>query len=264
MGLLVGAYIYFGTMGSQEEGPLEIICIGTKDDADSTLICQKGAAILIDTGEEKDAEHILETLEEQQIEKLDYLILSHQDVDHVGGAKAVLEEIPVDYVIESPYEEQGEQMIALNEYIEERGIPVLYPNHTLRVRTGQMQVLVYPPLEKHYNDNNNYSLAVLITHQNVNLMFAGDALRKRSEELLMIGWPHIDLYKVAHHGRQNAASKELFDCLAPTYGVVTSKSADRGIVEAAEENNTELFYTGMGDCSFISNGQQLIPDRESQ
>lgn len=262
IGLLLGAYVYFRTVGNQGDGPLTVICVGTEGDADSTLLCQSGAAVLIDTGEEKDAEHILAVLREQQVDRLDYLILSHGDADHIGGAKAVLAEIPVGCVVESPYEEAGEKMTELNEYLREQGIPVLYPTRTWRLHAGQMQILAYPPLEKHYNDNNNASLVTLVQHENVNLLFAGDALRKRSEELLMIDWPKIDLYKVPHHGRQNTASGELFERLKPEYGVVTAKSADEAILEAAERNQTRLFYTRDGDCRFVSDGQRLLPETE--
>ena len=70
----------------------------------------------------------------------------------------------------------------MNDALQQAHIPVIYPTRTLRMRAGQIRFLVYPPLEKHYNDENNYSLAVLVQHGRVNELFAGDALRKRGEE----------------------------------------------------------------------------------
>ena len=88
-------------------------------------------------------------------------------------------------------------------------------------------------------------------------LFAGDALRKRSEELLLIDWPEVDLYKVPHHGRANSATGALFDALQPHYAVVTAKSADEAVLQAAQRNHTQLFYTADGDCTFISDGSTL-------
>lgn len=260
--LLLGSYVWLANEKETAKGPVKIITMQTKDDADCILLYQDGAAILIDTGEQQDAEHILEVLKQNNITKLDCMILSHSDKDHVGGALAVLQAIPVERVVESPYEEANERMLEINHYLETNGIPVLYPTRTWRLQAGGMQVLVYPPLEKHYNDSNNYSLAVLVQHEKVNLLFAGDALRKRSEELLLIDWPRIDLYKVPHHGRKNSMSREMFEVLQPQYGVVTAKSADEDVLKAASEMGTELFFSGEQECCFISDGEILTIEKE--
>lgn len=257
IGLLLGAYLFFGKDRVNGDGTVKMVAIQTKEDADSTLLCCEGAAVLIDTGEEQDAEHILEVLVQSGVEKLDCLILSHSDADHIGGALKILNEIPVGQVVESPYEETTEAMLEINAYLKQEKIPIIYPAHTWHCTAGAMQLLVYPPLEKHYNDDNNYSLAVLVQHQEVNFLFAGDALRKRSEELLLIDWPQIALYKVPHHGRKNSASKDLFDKVHPQYGVVTSQKADSDILRAAEENDTKLLFTGDGDICLVSDGRQL-------
>ena len=264
LGGLFVAWFWTGPGERPGEGPVQVVCINTIGDADSTLLCQQGAAVLIDTGDEQDAEHILEILRQYQVKKLDYLILSHYDSDHIGGAQTILEQIPVGIVVAPDQSTEDERVIGLKAYLEEEKIPILYPVRTHRMSAGQMQLVVYPPLERHYNDNNNYSLAVLTRHQKVNMMFAGDALRKRSEELLHIDWPSVDLYKVAHHGRENAATGELFDRLTPVYGVVTEKRADQAVLEGANRNHTELFYTGWGDCRFLSDGEQLVFEGEGR
>ena len=260
--VLLGSYVWLANETETATGPVKIITIQTKDDADCTLLYQDGAAVLIDTGEEQDAEHIVEVLKQNNITKLDCMILSHSDKDHVGGALAILQTIPVERVVESPYEEANERMLEINHYLEANGITVLYPTRTWRLQAGGMQLLIYPPLEKHYNDSNNYSLATLVQHENVNLLFTGDALRKRSEELLLIEWPKIDLYKVPHHGRKNSKSRDMFEVLQPQYGVVTAKSADGDVLEAALEVGTELFFSGEQECCFISNGEILTIEKE--
>ena len=261
IGLLMGTYLFLAKETGNDEGTVRIIAIGTKEDADSTLLCQGKSAVLIDTGEEQDADHILEVLMQNGVEKLDCMILSHSDSDHIGGAWKILKMIPVAQVVESPYEEPTEEMLSVNAYLEENHIPIVYPSHTWHLSIGQMQLLVYPPLEKHYNDNNNYSLAVLVQHKKVNLLFTGDALRKRSEELLLVDWPEITLYKVPHHGRKNSASIELFERIHPQYGVVTAQNADYDILEAAKKNNTQLLFTGEGDVCFISDGKQITLEK---
>lgn len=237
-------------------GPVTTVCIQTENDADSILLVQDGAAILIDAGEEVDAPHILKVLRQYNVEELDYFILTHGDQDHVGGAAQVLAEVPAKRVVQ-PYYEAGETVDALNASLEQAGVPITYPTRTLRLRAGEIRFLVYPPLEGHYNDTNNYSLAILVQHGQVNQLFTGDILRKRSEELLQTDWPAVDLYKVPHHGRANSATETLFDVLQPRFAVVTAASSDKAVREAAQRNDTQLFYTAYGDCTFVSDGNTL-------
>lgn len=257
LGALAGTLYFFLEERHTGSGPVTTVCIQTQKDADSTLIVQDGAAILIDAGEEADAAHILEVMRQYGVETLDYFILTHGDQDHVGGAAEVLAEIPAKTVIQ-PYYEAGPEVQTLNNWLKQAHIPVMYPTRTLRLHAGQIRFLVYPPLEKHYNNENNYSLAVLVQHGRVNALFTGDALRKRSEELLLIDWPAVDLYKVPHHGRANGASETMFDRMQPQFAVVTAKTADEAIVNAAQRNKTQLFYTAQGDCIFVSDARQML------
>lgn len=256
LGVLVLALRHTANPANAAGGPVATVCIHTKNDADSILLVQDGAAILIDAGEETDAPHILEVLQQYGVEELDYFILTHGDKDHAGGAARILSQIPARRVIQ-PYYEAGERVQSLNAMLDEMGIPVIYPARTLRLQAGEMRFLVYPPLEGHYTDDNNYSLAVLVEHGQVKQLFTGDALRKRSEELLLIDWPEVDLYKVPHHGRANSATGALFDALRPRYAVVTAQSADEAVLQAAQRNHTQLFYTADGDCTFVSDGSTL-------
>ena len=53
--------------------------------ADCAILLSQDTCVMIDTGEEQDAEHILTLLEQEQVEKIDCLILTHPDKDHIGG-----------------------------------------------------------------------------------------------------------------------------------------------------------------------------------
>lgn len=259
LGVLAAGLFLAARPAAQASGPVNVICIQTGNDADATLLYQQGAAVLIDTGEQEDAAGILETMTGLGIERLDYLILSHPDADHIGGAMEILRQIPAGCVVQPYCTVESELLSELNAWLAGQDIPVLYPTHTRRLKAGKLQLLVYPPLEKHYHDTNNYSLAVLARHGNVSMLFTGDAQRKRSEELLLIDWPQVDLYKVPNHGRANQNTQALFSALRPTFAVVTSKSADQAVLDAARECDTALFYTAPGDCIFVSDGHTLAP-----
>ena len=256
--VIAGLYVLYTEISDRDSGsgPVHIEFIATQKDADATLICQDGFAMLIDTGEEEDAEAVLSKLKEYNVEELNYLILSHGDKDHIGSVKQVINAVSVKKVI-APYYTGSDDMKQLLQDIKDANIPILYPAHNMHISAGEIDINCYPALEKHYSDENNYSLAVLIKHHDVNMLFTGDALRVRSEELQRIHWKNICLYKVPHHGRSNSQSINLFEDVNPQIAVVTSDECDRDITKAANNCNSMLLFTRPDGLSFVSDGKTL-------
>lgn len=246
-----------GFSRAKSEGELQVRILRTKEDADCMVLQQGKNAVMIDTGEAQDGKYITEALRETGIAQLDALILTHPDQDHIGGALAVLQAVSVEKVIEPYYDGEKEELEAIKTYCEKEGIQVYYPNHVWKIRTGYVNLVVYPPQEKHYKEDNNYSLAVLAEHGKVKLFFGGDALRKRSEELMTLHLPEVDLYKVPYHGRSNRASDELFETLHPDYAVVTSDTADEEIIQCSEKCGSRLLFSREADVVFCSDGEGL-------
>lgn len=63
--------------------------------ADSTLITINNKTMLIDSGNDSDGYYIADFLKAQNINKIDYLILTHYDEDHIGGAYKIIEELDI-------------------------------------------------------------------------------------------------------------------------------------------------------------------------
>lgn len=237
--------------------PVEVSFLELKEDADCILIQQGEVNVLIDTGEKQDAHKIVNYLQNKNVSCIEYLILTHPDLDHIGGAMDVIDNFKVKNIIQPYYPKGNKELEKLNKKIELQGIPIIYPTLTRRFSIGEMSILIYPPLEKHYTKDNNYSLATLIKHGKVNMLFAGDAEKKRLEEMLLVNWQNIDLCKIPHHGRASINSERFIRILHPAYAVVTSKNADEIIKETCKAINTQVFYTGTGDKVFYSNGDVL-------
>lgn len=250
--------IHMQNIKKSEQGSLvEISFLGLSGDADSILLQQGQANVLIDTGEKQDSDKIINYLKEKNVNTIEYLILTHPDKDHIGSASDVIKNFKVKNIIEPYYPKSNELLDKLNRKIKEENIPIIYPILTRKFSVGEMSLVVYPPLEKHYSKDNNYSLATLINHGNVNMLFAGDAEKKRLDEMLLTNWRNIELLKIPHHGRANSNSERFIRAVSPTYAVVTSNNSDDIIKKTCEEIKTQLLYAGTGDQVFTSNGKIL-------
>ena len=67
------------------------------------------AVMVIDCGEKEDGEEVLDYLAQKGAGKVDILLITHCDKDHVGGADTVVEGIPVDRILMPDYEGTGKQ-----------------------------------------------------------------------------------------------------------------------------------------------------------
>lgn len=63
--------------------------------SDSILITINGYTMLIDTGNDSDGYYISEFLKAQNINKIDYLILTHLDEYHIGGTYKIIQELNI-------------------------------------------------------------------------------------------------------------------------------------------------------------------------
>ncbi|MFZ2539981.1 MAG: MBL fold metallo-hydrolase [Oscillospiraceae bacterium] len=238
--------------------PVEISFLELKEDADCILIQQGKLNVLIDTGKKQDAQKVVNYLQEKDVSSIEYLILTHPDKDHIGSTLDILDNFEVKNIIQPYYPKNNEDLKKLNDKANTNGIRIIYPTLTRKFSIAEMDLLIYPPLEKNYEKDNNYSLVTLVKHGKVSMLFTGDSEKKRIEELLLVSWTKVDLCKIPCHGRANMNSQQFIRATQPTYAVITSNDADEIIKETCEELNTKLFYTGLGDKVFYSDGKILM------
>lgn len=237
--------------------PARIVFAGTKDDADCAILRSRDACVVIDTGEEQDAAHILELLCREEAGQIDCLILTHPDKDHIGGAPILLENIPVKQIVTPCYDREKETYDALLEQAEEQGVNVLTLTDSQVFYYGELTVRIWPPEKKHYEKDNDYSLAALVEHGGVRLFFAGDAQKKRMKELLTYRLSQVDLYKVSHHGRDLTTGARLILSIQPAYAVVTADAPGPEIERALRAADARVICTRGRDAVFISDGECL-------
>ena len=235
--------------------PMEIIFIGTEDDADCTLLINRDKTVMIDTGEAQDYEAISQTLKAYGISRIDCLILTHPDKDHIGNALEILKNYSVSQVVEPYYDLENDRYEAVNDWIEAERVSCLIPTRERKLILGDMRLTVYPPEKFSYDNDNNYSLAVHVSHGNTQLFFAGDAMRKRTEELLELSVENVDLYKMSYHGRGYDGVEALLEKMSPDIVVVTARQAEPEGEELLA--GYQVYYTVNAGAWFVSDGERL-------
>lgn len=261
--LAVGALLVFSFWLSAPAGnttavqPLEIAFIGTTEDADCILLWQPGYTMMIDTGEEADGDAILDFLEDEGIDRIDLLVLTHPDKDHIGSAARILEAVEVGTLLEPDYTGEKKRLEEVRETADRLGVPREQLTSRWQHTAGALTVTIYPPERNDYDGENNYSLATLVEHGQVAMLFPGDAKNKRLSELMDYDWPAISLYKLPHHGRYSENSAAFFLELHPDHTVVTASQPDETLRAIGTSMGTR-WYSSVGQTvRFTSDGETL-------
>lgn len=252
----LGKYITKNTKVTDLSQNMEITFFGLGE-ADSTLIRHGNKTLLIDTGEAKDSPYIIKAILDLGIKKIDYLILTHPDKDHIGGALDIIKYFKVGEIVQSSFQKGSELQNLLNEEVSRRQIPVIIPEKEYDLNIGQASIKIFNAEEGNYKKSNDNSLLTLINHGELNYFFGGDAEKKRINEALEYNLPNIKLYKVPHHGRINSGSEDMIKKLLPEIAIITSVEGDLEILEVFKKYNTEVYVTRNQTIRFLSNGIEL-------
>jgi len=231
--------------------------------ADAIILQTENHVVLIDAGKEKNGAEVLEYLQNEKIAKLDYLIITHFDKDHVGGADRVLRNIPVENIIQPYYtrdSKQYKQYIAILEEVEITPLPL---TETLTFTLDDVEFTVYPSGRTDYGEDdpdNEWSLVVSARHEENSFLFAGDAIGERLQELLAMETLEHTFLKVPHHGKYDKSSGRFLEAVSPQYAVITcskSSSPSGKVLKKLKELGTEVYLTQEGNVICVSDGSSI-------
>ncbi len=235
---------------------------------DAILIETVGHAMLIDSGYDDTAGILLDYMKEQSIDYLDYLLITHFDKDHVGGADRILRKVETETVFQPDYESDSGQYQEYEEAMAESGIAPVSVTETMELSMGGADFLIYPPQQEEYKEeDNDFSLVVSMTCGERRFLFAGDCEKERLKELLAqdeFSLRH-DVLKVPHHGRKEKNSEEFLKAVMPAAAVITSseeKPADEEICRVLEEMQTEIYFTQNGAVTCLCDEKEIWVTQE--
>ena len=230
--------------------------------ADAILLTTANGAVLIDAGEKGFGKTILAYLEEMGVEKLDYLIVTHFDQDHVGGAAKVLNNIAVGTVLQSNCPKDSEEYEKYVKALANADIKPVTVRETYTFTLDGVTYSVDPPRQTKYSsdNSNNSSLIVSVVNGENRFLFMGDAETERLAEFLDANDTTCDVLKLPHHGKDEPLLSALLASTKPAYAVITSSDEEpesAATVEALEAAGAQVLLTREGAVTLRSDGNRI-------
>ena len=175
--------------------------------------------ILIDTGknEYKIKNEVIPYLKSIGIKKIDYLIITHGDLDHMGEGINLVNNFKVEKVIFNcgPYNDLEQELIKV---LDKKKIKYYSCIKELNIDNNKLYFLQ----TKEY-DNENDNSNVIYSELNVyKFMFMGDAgIDKEKDILDKYNLSNVDVLKVGHHRSKTSSSKEFINVINPKYSIIS-------------------------------------------
>ncbi len=234
--------------------------------ADAILLTTANSAVLIDAGEKGFGKTILDYLEKTGVERLDYLIVTHFDQDHVGGAAKVINNIAVGAVLQSNRPKDSEEYEKYVKALDNAGIEPLTVRDAYAFTLDGVTYAVDPPRKNSYaeDESNNSSLIVSVTNGENRFLFTGDAQTERLAEFLDANDTVYDVLKLPHHGKDEPLMSALLESTGPAYAVITSSDDEpesATVVGELERAGVTVLLTRAGAVTLRSDGNRIEVSR---
>lgn len=197
---------------------LEVVMFDVGE-ADSMLIStpSKKVNILIDTGRGIDINNIIIYLKSIGISKLNYLIITHGDEDHIGGALYLIDNFKVDNVIlnKGDYTELEVELIT---HLKNKNIK--YTNNINKIPL--LGSYMYLLNTKKFSNENDNSIVTYFEYQKYKFLFMGDSSSKTEEYLINnYNLANISFLKVGHHGSNTSSSTHFINKINPKVSLIS-------------------------------------------
>ena len=194
---------------------------------DSILVSfpNNGSNVLIDTsGDTMNYESsnnvgnkIIPYLKTVGITKIDYLVISHGDFDHMGEAINLVNNFEVDNIVFNCGEFNNLEN-ELIEVLDRKKIKYYLCIKELNIDKYKLQFLN----TKEYDNENDNSSVIYFNYNSYKFLFMGDAgVEKEKDILEKYNISDIDVLKVGHHGSKTSSDKKFIDEIKPKYSIIS-------------------------------------------
>lgn len=178
-----------------------------------------------DAGEEV----VVPFLESQGIEKIDMVVATHPDYDHMGGLIAVLNsDITVDMVLDCGIPHTTKTYQKFMQAVKDKNIPLKVPEKGEILDWGKdvrAQVIApqVPPNKRMHLNLNNNSIVIMLDYGDVSFLLTGDCEHEEEDVILSSGARvKSAILKASHHGSRTGSGPVFYYMTNPEVVIISA------------------------------------------
>lgn len=200
---------------------LRVIFLDVGQGASQLIISPSGKTMLIDGGNNDQKENMVQYLQQYGIKKLDIVIGTHPDADHIGGLSAAIDYADVGKIYMPKVQSNTKTYENLLLSIQKKGLKITTAKAGLTLDLdNELNIQMVAPAQDGL-DNNNMSAVIRLQYGQTSFLLTGDASRESEQAMLDSGaYLTSDVLLVGHHGSKSSTSPDFLKAVSPKYGVI--------------------------------------------
>lgn len=240
--------------------------------ADCILIkSPSGKNMLIDAGNNEDEENIKKYLKNQKVSKIDYLIGTHPHEDHIGSIDGVIKSFDILNFYMPKVSTTTKTFKDVLEAAKTKQLTINTAKYGVKFDMGDgVFANMLAPIEKSYDDLNNYSAVIKLTFGKISFLFTGDAGNESEQQMLSLKEDlKADVLKVGHHGSSTSTSEQFLDAVSPKYAVISVGAQNdynhpsKSTLDKLNKRGIKIFRTDKdGTIVFSTDGEDVKIEKE--
>ncbi|MCT6930578.1 MAG: MBL fold metallo-hydrolase [Lysinibacillus fusiformis] len=188
---------------------------------DSILIeSPNGKTMLIDGGVKGAGQQVVSYLKELGVNKLDQVVATHPDADHIGGLIPVLQTIPIEQFYDSGKVHTSQTFEEMLMAIDQKNIPYYVPKTGDLIEFDKDVTVKVLNANEHATDNNDASIVLKVVYGNVSFLLTGDAGIALEKEMMQNDVT-ATILKAGHHGSNTSSSEEFIRAVKPEVTILS-------------------------------------------
>lgn len=161
---------------------------------------------------------IIKYLKDRGIKNIEGLVITHFDNDHSGGAADIMKNVNVKNVYVNSFDDKTMTSVEIYKTIKSKNIPAKIPTGNI-YKEQNLDLTTYIANSKADNEK---SIITLLTYNNFNMLFMGDAGIIAFEDIKK-NLPHnIEVLKVGHHGGAKVVNQEMLEYINPEISIIST------------------------------------------
>jgi competence protein ComEC len=290
--IFIGVIVFHPFSAPKADGKLRVDFLDVGQGDSALVTFPSGKTLLIDAGGkrasdalyvnredeepeifEPDTQSVGETvvsafLWERGYSKIDYILATHADADHIQGLTDVAKNFQVRAAFFGRLPAKNEEFAALLEVLQKREIEIiqLKRGDVLDFENVKMEIL-HP--QKDFSaeavSDNNHSLVLRLIFGNKKILFTGDVEREAERELLQNPlFLQADFVKVAHHGSRTSSTEEFVEAAKAEYAIIPVGNRSpfghphEEVLERWRNSGAKILRTGeRGTITVLTDGKNL-------
>jgi beta-lactamase superfamily II metal-dependent hydrolase/putative cell wall-binding protein len=208
-------------LGYDSPGRLKVHFIDVGQGDSIFIEMPNGKTMLVDGGKKSAGDEVVSHLKSQGVKKIDVMVATHPDADHIGGLIDVLNEFPVGKVIDSGKPHTSETYLEYLSLIDQKNIPFKVAAEGDFIELDQAVNVEVLNSGANNTDNNDASVVLMVSHEEVDYLLTGDAGVDVEERLIQEYDLDAEVLKVGHHGSYTSTSQAFVEAVDPIFGILS-------------------------------------------